>query len=124
MSSTQPTRRRSKSTEERPTEAGRLEVTVEEERSTTDSRLFTLGCVLLGAILAFMAVDNLRNLEQRVQYAEAKGAPLASLSVPAVSSSLFVGSIGLALWRAPAAATTAIAAFFVSTTPVIHDLSL
>lgn len=91
------------------------------DRSFTDSRLFALGRGLFGGLLAYMALDNLRNLEERIGYAEAKGAPMPSLSVPAISSSLLVGSVGLALWRAPVAAASAVVAFLVSTTPVMHD---
>ena len=90
-------------------------------QSITDSTAFTVGHGLFGAILAFMAVDNLRNLEERIGYAEMNGAPMPGIAVPAISSSLFVGGIGIALWRAPVAAASAVAAFFVSVTPVMHD---
>ncbi len=90
-------------------------------RSITDSTAFTVGHGLFGAVLAFMALDNLRNLEERVGYAEASGAPMPDVAVPAISSSLLVGSVGIALWRAPVAAASAVAAFFVSVTPVMHD---
>lgn len=121
MSLLQPVRERSTSSEEQQTESGRLEVTVEAERSTTGSSVFKLGRVLYGGIIAFMAVDNLRNLEERIGYADSMGAPMASLSVPAISSSLLVGGLGLILWRAPVAAASAVAAFFLSTTPIMHD---
>lgn len=121
MSLLQPIRERTESTDEQQSESGRLEVTVEEDRSITDSRLFVLGRGLFGGILAFMAIDNLRNLEERIGYAESMGAPMPSLSVPAISSSLLVGSIGVLLWRAPVAAASAVAAFFAATTPVMHD---
>lgn len=121
MSLLQPSRERSEPTDEHRSESGSISVTDTDDLSVTDSPLFALGRGLFGGILAFMAVDNLRNLEERIGYAESKGAPLPSLSVPATSSSLLVGSIGVALWRAPAAAASAVAAFFVTTTPVMHD---
>ena len=93
----------------------------ESQQSVTDSRLFRLGRFLFGGILAFMALDNLRNLDERIQYAEAKGAPFPNRSVPAVSASLLLGSIGVALWRLPSLASAAVAWFFVSVTPVMHD---
>ena len=92
-----------------------------EEQSVADSRLFRLGRVLFGGVLAYMALDNIRNLDERIQYAESKGAPFPDRSVPAVSVSLLLGSIGVALWRLPSLAAAAVAWFFVSVTPVMHD---
>lgn len=89
--------------------------------SITESGLFRIARVLFGAVLAFMATDNLRNLEGRVQYAEMKNAPAPSFSVPAISGGLLFGGIGIALWRVPAASAAAIAGFFASVTPVMHD---
>ena len=89
--------------------------------SVADSRLFRLGRVLFGAVLAFMAIDNLRNLDERIGYAEAKGAPSPETTVPAVSASLLLGSIGVALWRLPSLSSAAVAWFFASVTPVMHD---
>ena len=114
----QPLQRRE--SDEQPTTETYVD-TASEERSLTDSSLFTLGHGLFGAVLAFMAVDNFRNLEDMIQYADSQGAPMASFSVPVTSSSLFVGSIGIALWRAPVVAASAVAAFFVSVTPVMHN---
>ncbi|WP_226042006.1 DoxX family membrane protein [Natrinema sp. DC36] len=89
--------------------------------SITESGLFRIARVLFGAVLAFMATDNLRNLEGRVQYAEMKNAPAPSFSVPAISGGLLFGGIGIALWRVPAASAAAVAGFFVTTTPLMHD---
>lgn len=89
--------------------------------SIAESGLFRIARVLFGAVLAFMATDNLRNLEGRVQYAEMKNAPVPSFSVPAISGGLLFGGIGVALWRVPAASAAAIAGFFASVTPVMHD---
>ncbi|SEV86980.1 DoxX family protein [Natrinema salifodinae] len=90
-------------------------------RQLAETTLFRLGRFIYGAILAFMAADNLRNLEGRVQYAEAKGAPAPSFSVPAISGGLLFGSAGVALWRAPVASAAAVAGFFAGVTPVMHD---
>lgn len=92
-----------------------------DERSVTESGLFRLGRVLFGAVLAFMATDNLRNLEGRIQYAESKDAPVPSLSVPATSGGLLLGGLGVALWRVPATSAAAVAAFFISATPLMHN---
>lgn len=72
-------------------------------------------------MLAFLAIDNLRNAEGRIQYAESKGAPLPDITVPLTSAGLLLGSVGVALWRLPSLAAAAITGFFVSVTPVMHD---
>ena len=86
-----------------------------------NTSLFRLGRVLFGGILAFMALDNLRNLEERIGYAEAKGAPAPEQTVPATSASLLAGGLGVTLWRLPRASATAIATFFAASTPIMHD---
>lgn len=88
---------------------------------TAQSPLFRIGRVLFGGILSFMALDNLRNLEERIGYAESKGAPAPDVSVPTASVGLLAGGIGVALWRYPAAAAAGVAWFFLSVTPVMHD---
>lgn len=85
------------------------------------SPLFRLGRALFGGVLAFMAFDNITNLEERIGYAESKGAPYPEVSVPTASGGLLLGGIGVALWRLPSAAAAAVAWFFVSVTPVMHD---
>lgn len=102
-------------------ESGTLRRSTTDEESIADSGLFRLARVLFGAVLAFMATDNLRNLEGRIQYAESKNAPVPSLSVPATSGGLLFGGLGLALWRVPATAAGAVAAFFASATPLMHN---
>ncbi|WP_222918525.1 DoxX family protein [Natrinema sp. SYSU A 869] len=92
-----------------------------DEGSIVASGVFRLARVLFGAVLAFMATDNLRNLEGRIQYAESKNAPVPSLSVPAISGGLLFGSLGIALWRVPAASAAAVASFFAGVTPLMHD---
>ncbi|WP_211290180.1 hypothetical protein [Natrinema ejinorense] len=68
-----------------------------------------------------MATDDLRNFEERIRYAESKNAPAPSLSVPAISGGLLFGSVGIALWRVPVASAAAVAVFFGSVTPLLHD---
>jgi len=89
--------------------------------SIPESALFRIARVLFGVVLAFMASDNLQNLEDRVQYAEMKNAPVPSFSVPAISGGLLFGGIGIALWRVPAASAAAVAGFFATATPLMHD---
>ena len=93
---------------------------------TTDDNLvetpsFRLGRLLFGGVLAFNAIDNLRNLEERIAYAEAKGVPMPGISVPAISGGLLGGGIGIALWRLPTGAAAAVASFFIGVTPMMHD---
>lgn len=87
----------------------------------TDSRTFRLARLLYGGVLAFMAVDNFRSLDDMVQYAQSKGAPMAETTVPAISGSLLAGGLGIASWKFPRLAAGAVATFFVGTTPVMHD---
>ena len=91
------------------------------ESDVTESTTFRIARVLFGGVLAFNAVDNLRNLGGRIDYATAKDAPMAGVSVPAVSGSLLLGGLSVALWRAPAAGAAAIASFLIGTTPLMHD---
>ena len=93
----------------------------EDRDSVVESPLFRLGRLFFGGILAFMALDNLRNLDERVDYAASAGAPFPDLTVPGVSASLLLGSAGVALWRLPSLAAAAVAGFFASVTPVMHD---
>ncbi|NEU57561.1 DoxX family protein [Halorussus sp. MSC15.2] len=87
----------------------------------TSSTSFKLARLLFGGVLAFMAVDNFRNLEETVGYAESKGAPMAETTVPAVTGSLLFGGLGIAAWKLPRLAAGAVATFFLSITPVMHD---
>lgn len=91
------------------------------EEPTADEPAFRIGRLLFGGVLAITALDNLRNLDERTAYAKAKGAPVPSLSVPATSLGLLVGSVGVALWRYPTASATAVVGFLAAITPVMHD---
>lgn len=95
--------------------------TAAEQRSVASSAVFRVGRLLFGGVLAFMALDNLRNLDERIQYAEAKGAPAPDKTVPGISVALLLGSGGVTFWRLPSLSAAAVAAFFVSVTPVMHD---
>jgi len=92
-----------------------------ERRSVVATPLFRLGRAIFGGILALLAIDNLRNLDERIEYARAKSAPVPDLSVPGISITLLLGSIGVTLWRLPSASAAAIAAFFAAVTPQMHD---
>lgn len=121
MSVLQPRSEQSESRAERASRTDQPSTARWSERELTDTTLFRIGRGLFGGLLAFMAVDNFRTLDETIGYAESKGAPMPRTTVPAVSSSLLVGSLGLALWRAPVVAASAVAAFFATITPVMHD---
>nr|WP_226013187.1 DoxX family membrane protein [Halomicrobium salinisoli] len=87
------------------------------EETTT----FRLARLLFGSVLAFTAIDNLRNLEGRIQYAGSKGAPRPEQTVPAMSASLLLGAVGVLLWKLPTLALGAVISFLVGVTPVMHD---
>lgn len=77
--------------------------------------------LLFGGVLAFSAIDNLRELDDMIEYARANNAPSPEQTVPAVSGSLLVGSIGIVFWQRPKVAALSVLTFLVSTTPVMHD---
>jgi putative oxidoreductase len=83
--------------------------------------LTRLSRALLGGILAFMALDNFRNRESMVEYADSKDVPEAELLVPLASGTLLFGGIGVALKRFPRAAPGAAATFLLCVTPMMHD---
>ena len=91
------------------------------DTSVTETPLFRLGRILFGGVLAFNAIDNLRNLEERIGYAEFTDAPVPERTVPAASVGLLLGGLGVVLWKLPAAAALGIAGFLAGTTPVMHD---
>jgi putative oxidoreductase len=84
-------------------------------------RLSTLGRSLFGCVLAYTAIDNLRDVDAMVEYAESKDVPAADRLVPFASGMLFLGSIGIVLGRVPRLAGGAVAAFLAGVTPTMHD---
>ncbi len=80
-----------------------------------------LGRLLYGGVFAYTATENLRELDGRIEYAEAKDVLLPDILVPAASGMLLLGSVGIMLWRAPRLAAAAIVAWFLGITPTMHD---
>lgn len=87
---------------------------------TSHSTTFRLARVLFGGVLAFMALDNFTNLEERIGYAESNGVPNPDLTVPFASGALFFGGVGIALWKLPTLAAGAVITFFAAVTPEMH----
>ncbi|MFC4551695.1 MULTISPECIES: DoxX family protein [Halorussus] len=105
------------------TEQGVSPVTADprERPPRTQSKSFKLARLLFGGLLAFMAIDNFRNLDAQIGYAESKGVSNAELSVPLASGALLFGGLGIATWKLPRLAAGAVATFFLGVTPRMHD---
>ncbi|WP_436906789.1 DoxX family protein [Halosimplex marinum] len=79
------------------------------------------GRVLFAAVLAFMALGNLLDLETTVGYAAHKGAPAPRLLVPLSSLALVAGAASILLGAFPAVGAVLVVGFLVGVTPVMHD---
>lgn len=99
----------------------REESAAAETRPSITEALFYAGRAVYGAVLGFMAFDNARNMDGRIEYAESKGAPMADVTVPLMTALLLVEGVATALGRVPKLAAGFVASFFVSVTPVMHD---
>jgi uncharacterized membrane protein YphA (DoxX/SURF4 family) len=82
---------------------------------------FVLGRALFAAVVGYLAVGNLLDLESSVGYAQSKGVPLASLSVPVGSLGLVAGALAVLVGVYPALGALAIVAFLAPVTVVMHD---
>ncbi|WP_248904611.1 DoxX family protein [Halocatena marina] len=95
------------------------------DEETTDERpcgrVFLLARLVFGSVLAFSAIDNLRNLDEKIEYAESNNAPNPEQTVPFVSGALLFGSVGIMLWRLPRLAAISVLTFLVGVTPTMHD---
>jgi putative oxidoreductase len=80
-----------------------------------------LGRALFGGVLAFMALDNFRDLEGSIGYANSKGVPEAETLVPFSSGMLLFGGLGIALGRFKQLAPGAVVTWFIAVTPQMHD---
>lgn len=95
-----------------------------DEESTDEqssSRVFLLARLVFGGVLAFTAIDNLRDLDHNIEYAKHNDAPRPEVTVPFASGTLLFGSIGIILWRVPRLAALSLLAFLTPTTPIMHD---
>jgi uncharacterized membrane protein YphA (DoxX/SURF4 family) len=80
-----------------------------------------VGRVTFAAVLGFLALGNLQELDETVAYAESKGAPAARLTVPLASVALVAGAASILLGFAPVVGALAVLGFLVGVTPVMHD---
>jgi DoxX. len=82
---------------------------------------FVAGRALFAVVVGYLAFGNLRDLESAVGYAESKGAPLASVSVPLGSLGLVAGALAVLTGIYPTVGALAIVAFLVPITVIMHD---
>ena len=88
--------------------------------STGSSVAFVVGRVLFAVVVGYLAFGNLLDLESTVGYAESKGAPLASISVPLGSLGLVAGAAAVLTGIYPVVGALAIGAFFVPISTIMH----
>ena len=79
------------------------------------------GRALFAAVLGFMAVGNLLDLETTVGYAAHEGAPAPRFLVPLSSLALVAGAASIAVGAFPAVGALLVVGFLVGVTPVMHD---
>lgn len=90
-------------------------------KSASQSTAFRLGRLLYGGILAQMAVDGLRNVDERAQYADAKNIPMPKVATAVSHWLLLIGGAGIVLWRLPKLAAMSVVTFFIGVTPMMHN---
>jgi putative oxidoreductase len=79
------------------------------------------GRILFATVLAYLALGNLRGLDETIAYAESKGAPLPRLTVPVSSLALVAGGIAILTGVFPLLGALAVLGFLVGVTPMMHD---
>ena len=92
-----------------------------DDDSTEGGAPMGLGRVLFGLGLALQATEDFRDMDETVEYAESAGVPMPDLAAPFASGMMFVGGLGVALWRAPKVATGAVVTFLAVVTTTMHD---
>lgn len=83
--------------------------------------IFLVARLLFGLVLAFMGLNHFQDVEGMAGYAGSKGVPAPKFGVVASGVMLILGGVGIAVGAFPVLAAGAIAAFFVVTTPLMHD---
>lgn len=82
---------------------------------------FLAGRGLFAVAVGYFAVGNLRDLQGAIAYADSKGAPLASVTVPVGSGMLLAGALSILFGVYPVIGVLAIVAFLVPVTALMHD---
>ncbi|WP_225334135.1 DoxX family protein [Halomicrobium urmianum] len=83
--------------------------------------LFLVSRVLFGAVMAFMGLNHVLNVDQMTPYAEMKGVPAPRFSVLFSGGMLLAGGLGIAAGAFPVLAAGAVAGFLLVATPTMHD---
>ena len=78
--------------------------------------------MLLELGLAVQATEDVRDMDDAVEYAEAAGVPMAELAAPFASGVVLVAGLGLALWRLPRVAIGAVVTVPTVVTLTMHDV--
>ncbi|WP_123538669.1 DoxX family protein [Halosimplex salinum] len=89
--------------------------------STAAGVALLAGRGLFAAVLGFLALGNLLDLENTVAYAEQKGAPAPRILVPLSSVALVAGAASILLGAFPLVGALLVVGFLVGVTPVMHD---
>jgi putative oxidoreductase len=82
---------------------------------------FLLGRAVFALVVGYLALGNLLDLESSVGYAESKGAPLPSVTVPLGSVGLIAGAASVLFGVYPSVGALAVAALLVPITVTMHD---
>ena len=101
--------------------SGDPEATDAERAAATDDAPPLLDRLSFGGVLAFSGINQFRDVEQMIGYADAKGVPAAEYAVPFTGGMLLFGGLGVALWRLPRLAAGVAATFLAAVTPVMYD---
>lgn len=82
---------------------------------------FLVGRVFFGIVLAVMGLGHFTGLVGMRGYAAAKGVPAPGVAVVASGLVLVGGGLSIALGLFPLVGAAALALFFLTVTPVMHD---
>lgn len=82
---------------------------------------FLVGRVLFGGVLAFNGLNHFRQTDAMAGMAESKGVPAPELGVYATGVLLVLGGLSLVFGVYPLVGALALIAFFLVTTPWMHD---
>lgn len=89
--------------------------------TSTAGLAFLLGRVLFGGVLGFMGLNHFSNVEDMAGYAEMKGILAPRAAVVVSGAILVVGGLSIILGVYPLVGAGVLVAFFVVTTPTMHD---
>ncbi|MHB9288625.1 DoxX family protein [Halobacteriales archaeon Cl-PHB] len=79
------------------------------------------GRAAFATVVGYLALGNLLDLSNSVAYAEHRGAPLPSVTVPVSSLLLLAGAAFIGFGVYPRLGALAVVGFLLTVTPVMHD---